>query len=136
MAINYTKTEDSEGRRYERPIVRGMRWPPGGINLTIRLIKSSGWENSEDTWTWTLLLARATAGGATDLMLTAETAAIDGTYLVLTFYASEAGTTGLAGRARETYRVDLKSEDASGVESVWPMAYGTAIVRDPVGTVS
>lgn len=131
---NYTETPT--GIPVE--VVRGSRWPPGDDDLSIKLIKSSGWPAAahDGTWTWTLSFHQELKGGTPDMVLTSITASLDGVDLVLTFRALPADTAALSGEARKKFYVDLESNDGGaggGVDSYYDQAQGYAWVRDWAG---
>lgn len=109
-----------------KDILRGLRW-----TQTVRLIKSSAWANSEDGWTWKLLIDNdRDISGSAALTLTAGTATISGTgniYLDLEFEATEAETTALTPAG--VYYIELQDTHTTN-DYGWPCASGETTVRD------
>jgi len=113
-------------------IVRGSRWPPAGDVLTVEITNTGGWAAGADGWTWSLCLSRTRRGGTPDLEIEADSAALNGTVMTLTFTATSAETAALpAGKGR--FNVEIKSDDGAGAVSYYDCVAGTASVRDSDG---
>ena len=135
-AVNYTEAG---------AIVRGSRWPPGNFGFTLELDAAEEWPDAAaEDWTWTLAFSPHRHGGEAELILTAETAAIEDisetvngveyvSRLKLGFYAMEESTEGLAAEGDAELYVDLWCDVGGSVVSCWDAAAGTAQVRDAAG---
>ena len=114
-------------------ITRGSDYPAGGRRGRVRLTDSEGWVNSEDSWTWKLLISRKREGGTPDLSITADEASIASSVLSIWFKAAATATIEAALPSLGEYAVDLQSADGSGVVSIWRIVEGTVEVRDRAG---
>jgi len=123
-SADYTDSEE---------IVRGGRWPAGSGWITCTLTKSGGWPDDVESWTWSLLLAPAQAGGAADLEIEADSVSLSGTTLTVKFVATPTQTATLPGTGRTKFYVELKSTDGSGLVSVYDQFEGYAWVRTRAG---
>jgi len=112
-------------------ITRGGLFPVGGRRGRVRLTDTSGWTDSEDGWTWALLISRQRGGGTPDLSIEADEVSIAGNVLSAWFKADDSVTAALADIG--IYNVDLQSTDGSGNVSIWHVVEGTVRVQDETG---
>jgi hypothetical protein len=113
-------------------IIRGSRWPPADLVLTIILTKTDNWGEAAEGWLWEFLLSRHQMGGTPDISTTAVTAIVESNVITLTFRLHPEDTE-LIPAFLDRVHVDLRSTDEANVITYYDCVAGTADVRSGAG---